>query len=175
MPPRTPKTCRVRGYRNTTTDPSGYCKSHKSEGWKQYKPGQSCHQRGYGSRGCPSCSPVLCGGGRNRTLTQILVGRCYSFLDYPDAIHVRAVSDVRYGCQADGSSRWGACHGAGASRKKASFCIFIGHHHLCILLIINGYLFFACRIECFLFDIERVFLKLFARCMFKALRRKYGS
>ncbi|SQB77427.1 putative phage endonuclease [Escherichia coli] len=61
MPPRTPKTCRVRGYRNTTTDPSGYCKSHKSEGWKQYKPGQSCHQRGYGSRGCPSCSPVLCG------------------------------------------------------------------------------------------------------------------
>ncbi|EOK1250937.1 hypothetical protein ACJZAQ_004769, partial [Escherichia coli] len=68
-----------------------------------------------------------------------------------------------------------ACHGAGASRKKASFCIFIGHHHLCILLIINGYLFFVCRIECFLFDIERVFLKLFARCMFKALRRKYGS
>lgn len=68
-----------------------------------------------------------------------------------------------------------ACHGAGGSRKKASFCIFIGHHHLCILLIINGYLFFACRIECFLFDIERVFLKLFARCMFKALRRKYGS
>ncbi|CAM6621854.1 hypothetical protein ESCOCK374M_22930 [Escherichia coli] len=63
MPPRTPKTCRVRGYRNTTTDPSGYCKSHKSEGWKQYKSGQSCHQRGYGSRGCPSCSPVLCGGG----------------------------------------------------------------------------------------------------------------
>ncbi|KYW33713.1 hypothetical protein AMK92_05815 [Escherichia coli] len=68
-----------------------------------------------------------------------------------------------------------ACHGAGASRKKASFCIFIGHHHLCILLIINGYLFFVCRIERFLFDIERVFLKLFARCMFKALRRKYGS
>ncbi|BAT42095.1 predicted protein [Escherichia albertii] len=26
------------------------------------------------SRVCPSCSPVLCGGGRNRTLTQILVG-----------------------------------------------------------------------------------------------------
>ena len=69
----------------------------------------------------------------------------------------------------------GACHGAGAARKKASFCIFIGHHHLYILLIINGCLFFVCRIECFLFDIERVFLKLFARCMFKALRRKYGS
>ncbi|AJM76278.1 endonuclease [Escherichia coli RS218] len=91
MLPRTSKACRVRGCRHTTTDPSGYCKSHKSEGWKQYKPGQSCHQRGYGSRGCPSCSPVLCGGGRNRTLTQILVGRCYSFLDYPDAIHARAV------------------------------------------------------------------------------------
>ena len=23
---------------HTTTDPSGYCESHKSEGWKQYKP-----------------------------------------------------------------------------------------------------------------------------------------
>ncbi|EFJ5718587.1 TPA: HNH endonuclease, partial [Escherichia coli] len=26
MPPRTPKACRVRGCRSTTTDPSGYCK-----------------------------------------------------------------------------------------------------------------------------------------------------
>ena len=50
MPPRTPKACRVRGCRQTTTDPSGYCESHKSEGWKQYKPGQSRHQRGYGSK-----------------------------------------------------------------------------------------------------------------------------
>lgn len=50
MPPRTPKACRVRGCRSTTTDPSGYCESHKSEGWKQYKPGQSRHQRGYGSK-----------------------------------------------------------------------------------------------------------------------------
>ncbi|EDR1593815.1 HNH endonuclease, partial [Salmonella enterica subsp. enterica serovar Johannesburg] len=46
MPPRIPKACRVRGCRQTTTDPSGYCESHKSEGWKQYKPGQSRHQRG---------------------------------------------------------------------------------------------------------------------------------
>ncbi|EHA8518057.1 HNH endonuclease, partial [Salmonella enterica subsp. enterica serovar Johannesburg] len=50
MPPRTPKACRVRGCRNTTIDPSGYCESHKSEGWKQYKPGLSRHQRGYGSK-----------------------------------------------------------------------------------------------------------------------------
>ncbi|EBW3990089.1 HNH endonuclease, partial [Salmonella enterica subsp. enterica serovar Enteritidis] len=50
MPPRTPKACRVRGCRSITTDPSGYCESHKSEGWKQYKPGQSRHQRGYGSK-----------------------------------------------------------------------------------------------------------------------------
>ena len=50
MPLRTPKACRVRGCRNTTTDPSGYCESHKNEGWKQYKPGQSRHQRGYGSK-----------------------------------------------------------------------------------------------------------------------------
>ncbi|HAO9419387.1 TPA: HNH endonuclease, partial [Escherichia coli] len=27
MPPRIPKACRVRGCRNTTTDPSGYCES----------------------------------------------------------------------------------------------------------------------------------------------------
>lgn len=47
MPSRIPKACRVRGCRHTTTDPSGYCESHKSEGWKQYKPGQSRHQRGY--------------------------------------------------------------------------------------------------------------------------------
>ena len=50
MPPRTPKACRVRGCRNTTTDPSGYCESHKGEGWKGYKPGQSRHQRGYGTK-----------------------------------------------------------------------------------------------------------------------------
>ena len=50
MPPRTPKACRVRGCRNTTTDPSGYCESHKGEGWRQYKSGQSRHQRGYGTK-----------------------------------------------------------------------------------------------------------------------------
>ncbi|HHL0201241.1 HNH endonuclease [Raoultella ornithinolytica] len=50
MPPRTPKACRVRGCRSTTTDPSGYCESHKGEGWKQYKPGQTRHQRGYGTK-----------------------------------------------------------------------------------------------------------------------------
>ena len=50
MPPRTPKACRVRGCRSTTTDPSGYCYSHKGEGWRQYKPGQTRHQRGYGTK-----------------------------------------------------------------------------------------------------------------------------
>ncbi|MFT4271293.1 MAG: HNH endonuclease signature motif containing protein [Pantoea sp.] len=50
MPPRTPKACRVRGCRNTTTDPSGYCTSHVGEGWKNYKPGQTRHERGYGSK-----------------------------------------------------------------------------------------------------------------------------
>ncbi|MDM9021461.1 hypothetical protein QU770_24020, partial [Escherichia coli] len=66
MPPRTPKACSVRGCRHTTTDPSGYCESHKSEGWKQYKPGQSRHQRGYGSKwdvirarvGIANCSDI---------------------------------------------------------------------------------------------------------------------
>lgn len=50
MPPRTPKACRVRGCRSTTTDPSGYCEKHKGEGWKSYKPGQSRQQRGYGTK-----------------------------------------------------------------------------------------------------------------------------
>ncbi|HCN5210834.1 HNH endonuclease [Enterobacter roggenkampii] len=50
MPPRTPKACRVRGCRSTTTDPLGYCEAHKGEGWKQYKPGQTRHQRGYGTK-----------------------------------------------------------------------------------------------------------------------------
>ncbi|WP_127958070.1 HNH endonuclease [Serratia microhaemolytica] len=49
MPPRTPKACRCRGCRNTTTDSSGFCDAHKGENWKNYKPGQNRHQRGYGS------------------------------------------------------------------------------------------------------------------------------
>lgn len=50
MPPRMPKACRVRGCRSTTTDPSGYCESHKGEGWKSYKLGQSRYHRGYGTK-----------------------------------------------------------------------------------------------------------------------------
>ncbi|ECC8734951.1 TPA: HNH endonuclease [Salmonella bongori] len=50
MPALIPRACRKRGCHSTTTDPSGYCESHKSESWKQYKPGQSRHQRGYGSK-----------------------------------------------------------------------------------------------------------------------------
>ncbi|WP_414455028.1 HNH endonuclease [Enterobacter quasiroggenkampii] len=50
MPPRTPKACRVRGCCSTTTDSSGYCDSHKGEGWRQYKLGQTRQQRGYGSK-----------------------------------------------------------------------------------------------------------------------------
>ena len=48
MPPRTPKACRSRGCRNTTTDSDGYCSEHKGESWKSHKPGQSRQQRGYG-------------------------------------------------------------------------------------------------------------------------------
>ncbi|WP_270422732.1 HNH endonuclease [Citrobacter portucalensis] len=50
MPPRTPKACRIRGCRNTTIDPSGCCDQHKGEGWRQYKPGQTRQQRGYGRK-----------------------------------------------------------------------------------------------------------------------------
>jgi len=49
MPPRTPKACRSRGCRATTVDPSGYCDAHKGDSWKSYKPGQTRHQRGYGT------------------------------------------------------------------------------------------------------------------------------
>ncbi|TNV14914.1 HNH endonuclease [Buttiauxella sp. B2] len=49
MPPRIPKACRKRGCKNTTIDRSGFCDEHKGEGWKQYKPGQTRHQRGYGT------------------------------------------------------------------------------------------------------------------------------
>ncbi|WP_409245933.1 HNH endonuclease [Enterobacter cloacae] len=49
MPARTPKACRKRGCRQTTTDRSGYCDDHRGEGWRQYKPGVSRHQRGYGA------------------------------------------------------------------------------------------------------------------------------
>ena len=49
MPPRTPKACRKRGCKKTTIDRSGYCDEHKGDGWQQYKPGQSRHQRGYGT------------------------------------------------------------------------------------------------------------------------------
>lgn len=33
------------------------------------------------------------------------------------------------------------CHGAGAARKKASFCIFIHHHHLFNVLNLNEFYF----------------------------------
>lgn len=49
MPPRTPKACRKRGCKQTTTDRSGYCDDHRGESWRQYKPGVSRHQRGYGA------------------------------------------------------------------------------------------------------------------------------
>lgn len=127
------------------------------------------------SRVCPSCSPVLCGveetGHSHRFLWVDAIPFWIIPMPFMQGLYQTFVMAFRLTAPPGGV----ACHGAGASRKKASFCIFIGHHHLCILLIINGYLFFVCRIECFLFDIERVFLKLFARCMFKALRRKYGS
>nr|DAG41397.1 MAG TPA: hypothetical protein [Caudoviricetes sp.] len=40
-----------------------------------------------------------------------------------------------------GPSGGEAFHGAGASRKKASFCIFIHHHHLFNALNLNEFYF----------------------------------
>ncbi|CAM8552757.1 hypothetical protein ESCOMA026M_23470 [Escherichia coli] len=51
-------------------------------------------------------------------LHRFLWARCYAFLDYPDAIHARAVSDVRHGFQADGSSRWGGLPRGGSVAEK---------------------------------------------------------
>nr|DAE97107.1 MAG TPA: hypothetical protein [Caudoviricetes sp.] len=45
------------------------------------------------------------------------------------------------------------CHGAGASRKKASFCIFIHHHHLSNVLNLNEIYFYYVNFGRFLFNI----------------------
>ncbi|WP_413722683.1 HNH endonuclease [Sodalis sp. RH24] len=48
MPARIPRACRKKGCSSTTIDPSGYCESHRGEGWSNYKPGMTRQQRGYG-------------------------------------------------------------------------------------------------------------------------------
>lgn len=45
-----------------------------------------------------------------------------------------------------------ACHGAAAARKKASFCIFIRHHHLCMALNLKCFYFLYVNFACFLFN-----------------------
>ncbi|WP_313079101.1 HNH endonuclease [Atlantibacter sp.] len=50
MPAMIPRACRKRGCSGKTTSRSGYCEQHRGEGWQQYKPGQSRHERGYGSK-----------------------------------------------------------------------------------------------------------------------------
>lgn len=50
MPANVPRSCRIRGCGNTTIDRSGFCENHKGESWKQYKPGKTRHQRGYGRK-----------------------------------------------------------------------------------------------------------------------------
>nr|DAO38433.1 MAG TPA: hypothetical protein [Caudoviricetes sp.] len=46
-----------------------------------------------------------------------------------------------------------ACHGAGAARKKASFCIFIRHHHLHIVLNFKYFYFWYVDFACFMLNI----------------------
>ncbi|MGT3904965.1 hypothetical protein ACVTMU_19725, partial [Escherichia coli] len=50
-----------------------------------------------------------------------------------------------------------ACHGAGAARKKAGFCIFIRHHHLSIILNFKCFYFWYVNFAYFAFNIQRVF------------------
>lgn len=45
------------------------------------------------------------------------------------------------------------CHGAGAARKKASFCIFIRHHHLHIVLNFKYFYFWYVDFACFMLNI----------------------
>nr|DAZ05501.1 MAG TPA: hypothetical protein [Caudoviricetes sp.] len=49
------------------------------------------------------------------------------------------------------------CHGAGAARKKAGFCIFIRHHHLSIILNFKCFYFWYVNFAYFAFNIQRVF------------------
>ncbi|MEW7867484.1 HNH endonuclease [Aeromonas diversa] len=48
MPPRIKQVCRVRGCSTLTDEASGYCESHKHNGWVRHQGGRSRHQRGYG-------------------------------------------------------------------------------------------------------------------------------
>ncbi|EFI9802474.1 hypothetical protein G0T38_001363 [Escherichia coli] len=45
------------------------------------------------------------------------------------------------------------CHGAGAARKKASFCIFIRHHHLSMILNFKCFYFWYVNFACFMLNI----------------------
>lgn len=46
-----------------------------------------------------------------------------------------------------------ACHGAAEARKKASFCIFIHHHHLFNVLNLNEFYFWYVNFAYFVFNI----------------------
>ncbi|HAH4711932.1 TPA: hypothetical protein HH166_004067 [Escherichia coli] len=46
-----------------------------------------------------------------------------------------------------------ACHGAGAARKKASFCIFIRRHHLYMILNFKYFYFWYVNFACFMLNI----------------------
>lgn len=50
MPKRTPRACRSRGCRNTTTDKSGYCEQHLHQNWSNFQKRKgSSKERGYDS------------------------------------------------------------------------------------------------------------------------------
>lgn len=50
MPARTPTPCRARGCGALVSDRSGYCETHKSDSWKNFRAGKSASQRGYGTQ-----------------------------------------------------------------------------------------------------------------------------
>ncbi|ATW33664.1 HNH endonuclease [Candidatus Williamhamiltonella defendens] len=50
MPALIPRACRKPGCPDTTTERSGYCTTHRHEGWQQHQQGQSRQARGYGAQ-----------------------------------------------------------------------------------------------------------------------------
>ncbi len=52
MPPRAKRPCRHKGCTAVTNDVSGFCEIHRQQhagdGWRNYQPGKTRHERGYG-------------------------------------------------------------------------------------------------------------------------------
>ncbi|MCU2440099.1 HNH endonuclease [Enterobacter hormaechei subsp. steigerwaltii] len=116
MPPRTPKACRKRGCRQTTTDRSGYCDEHRGEGWRRYKPGQSRKQRGYGASWDKTRIRIL---KRDKGLCQECLRRG-AITEASCVDHVRALAHGGDASDANLESLCSPCHSAKTARERLS-------------------------------------------------------